>query len=52
MVAFNRKKINLLILTVIRVVMSEKPMVAEKEQVNFKGEDEIETPADFVTLGE
>ena len=32
--------------------MPEKQPAIEKEQVNFMGEDEIETPADFVTLGE
>ena len=52
MVASTEKEITLLILTIIREVMSEKPMVPENEQANFNGEDEIKTPADFVTLGE
>ena len=51
-VASNQEKKALFILTMIREVMPEKAMVPEKEQVNFKGEDEIEPPTDFVTLGE
>lgn len=44
--------LKLLTLAPIRGIMPEKHLIPEKEQINFTGEDEIETPIDFVTLGE
>lgn len=49
-VASNRK-VKILTLTIIRGIMPEERSETEMQPVNFN-EDDIEIPADFVTLGE
>ena len=53
MVASNKgkKKTNLLTLTTIKGIMPGQQPETDKEQLKVKDEDDIETPADFVTLG-
>lgn len=45
------RTVKLLLLTPIKEVMPERHHESEKEEVDFKGGEEIEIPADFVTLG-